>query len=109
MFLHWPHRLLDRKQVDDEESVEDDEDDEFLKGFKVLRSSFITGIMPEEVLRFLYALDIHCGLHCLRNAYVHMILDEVQCTSSLFCISMFVCELVRSEYNVIGIFYLNAF
>ena len=52
IFLHWPHRLLDRKQVDDEESVEDDEDDEFLKGFKVLRSSFITGIMFEEVLRF---------------------------------------------------------
>lgn len=26
-----------------------------------------------------------------------------------FCISTFVCELVRSEYNVIGIFYLNAF
>lgn len=36
------NRLLDRNQVDDEESVEDDEDDEFLKGFKVLRSSFIT-------------------------------------------------------------------
>jgi len=44
--------LLDRNQVDDEESLEDDEDDEFLKGFKVLRSSFITGIMFEEVLRF---------------------------------------------------------
>lgn len=36
------NRLLDRNQVDDEESVEDDEDDEFLKGFKVLKSSFIT-------------------------------------------------------------------
>jgi len=41
IFLHWPHRLLDRNQVDDEESVEDDEDDEFLKGFKVANFEYI--------------------------------------------------------------------
>ena len=40
IFLHWPHRLLDRDQVDGDESVEDEEEDEFLKGFKVLRSYF---------------------------------------------------------------------
>ncbi|KAG2609908.1 hypothetical protein PVAP13_4KG075700 [Panicum virgatum] len=34
-------KLLDRKQVDDEESVEDDEDDEFLKGFKVANFEYI--------------------------------------------------------------------
>jgi len=40
IFLHWPHRLLDRDQVDGDESVEDEEEDEFLKGFKVLRCYF---------------------------------------------------------------------
>ncbi|CAN6214832.1 unnamed protein product [Urochloa humidicola] len=34
-------KLLDRDQVDDEESVEDDEDDEFLKGFKVANFEYI--------------------------------------------------------------------
>ncbi|KAG2604632.1 hypothetical protein PVAP13_4NG114681 [Panicum virgatum] len=34
-------KLLDRNQVDDEESVEDDEDDEFLKGFKVANFEYI--------------------------------------------------------------------
>jgi hypothetical protein len=32
---------LDRDQVDEEEILEDEEEDEFLKGFKVLRSYFI--------------------------------------------------------------------
>jgi hypothetical protein len=32
--------LLDRDQVDGDESVEDEEEDGFLKGFKVLGSSF---------------------------------------------------------------------
>lgn len=40
IFLHWPHRLLDRDQVDGDESVEDEEEDEFLKGFKVSRFYF---------------------------------------------------------------------
>lgn len=40
--VYWPDRLLDRDQADGEEPVEDEEEDEFLKGFKVLcmRSSF---------------------------------------------------------------------
>lgn len=35
-FMCWLPRLLDRDQVDTEESFDDEEDDEFLKGFKVL-------------------------------------------------------------------------
>ena len=48
LICHWPHRLLDRDQVEEEEYLEDEEEDEFLKGFKVLRSYIIITSIKRE-------------------------------------------------------------